>query len=129
MIDKEQLYRAFGELIYAVAKADGLVQNEEIHALKKILAQHSWAKDVQWSFDYEMENETDLKYVYEKALDTFRQYGPTPEYVYLIQIMEKVAEASNGIDPQEKELISGFQEDLKERFIKDLDEGNLKVNF
>ncbi|MDX2301204.1 MAG: TerB family tellurite resistance protein [Microscillaceae bacterium] len=129
MIHKEQLYQAFGELIYAVAKADGLVQNEEVDALKKILQRHAWAKDVQWSFDYELKNENDLQYVYEKALDTFRQYGPTPEYVYLIQILEEVARASDGIDSKEKALIHGFQDDLKERFIRDLDSGDLKVAF
>lgn len=129
MIQKEQLYQAFGELIYAVAKADGLVQHEEVDALKKILERHTWAKDVQWSFDYELKNETNLEYVYEKALDTFRQYGPTPEYIYLIQIMEEVAQASNGIDPKEKAVIFGFQNDLKERFIKDLEDGKLNPGF
>ena len=37
MIGKVELYDAFGELMYAVAKADGLIQNEEIQVLNELV--------------------------------------------------------------------------------------------
>ena len=123
MINKEKLYEAFGELIYAVAKADGLIQDEEISKLTEILQKHEWAKDVQWSFDYEKGKENSLENVYHKALDTCHQYGPSPEYTSLIEILEEVANASNGIDSHERTIIDNFMNDLKERFIRDLDNG------
>lgn len=121
MISKEKLFDAFGELIYAVAQADGLIQNEEISTLKQVLAQHEWAKEVQWSFDYEKNKQTPIQEAYAKALDTFKQYGPAPEYKYLIEIIEAVAQASEGIEPAEKKIIEGFQSDLKTQFINDLE--------
>lgn len=126
-MNKEQLYEAFGELIYAVAKADGLVQDEEVQALQDILQQHAWAQEVEWSFNYEVKNQKDINDAYERALDTFREYGPTPEYEYLIEILEKVAQASDGIDSKEEKIIQGFQDDLKDRFINDLNVGKLRV--
>ncbi len=126
-MNKEQLYEAFGELIYAVAKADGLVQDEEVQALQDILQQHAWAQEVEWSFNYEVKNQKDINDAYDRALDTFREYGPTPEYEYLIEILEKVAQASDGIDSKEEKIIQGFQEDLKTRFINALNAGNLRM--
>ncbi len=126
-MNKEQLYEAFGELIYAVAKADGLVQDEEVQALQDILQQHAWAQEVEWSFNYEVKNQKDINDAYERAVDTFREYGPTPEYEYLIEILEKVAQASDGIDSKEEKIIQGFQDDLKTRFINDLNAGKLRV--
>jgi uncharacterized tellurite resistance protein B-like protein len=128
MITKDKLYDAFGELIYAVAKADGIVQNEELTALEDILKKHTWARDVRWSCDYELKNNTDIEESYSKAMDTFQQYGPTPEYLHLIEIIEAIAQASAGIDASEKKVIDGFQIDLKERFIRDLEKGNLRIN-
>jgi uncharacterized tellurite resistance protein B-like protein len=122
MVSKEKLYDAFGELIYAVAQADGLIQDEEITALQAILKQHAWASEVQWSFNYEQKNATGLKEAYAKALDTFQQYGPTPEYVYLIEIIYAIATASAGIDVAEKQIIDNFQADLKARLIVNIEQ-------
>lgn len=126
-MNKEQLYEAFGELIYAVAKADGLVQDEEVRALEDILQQHAWAQEVEWSFHYEVKNQKDIEDAYRRALDTFREFGPTPEYEYLIDILERVANASDGIDAKEDSIIQNFQHDLKQRFIEDLNTGKLRV--
>ncbi|NJL12882.1 MAG: TerB family tellurite resistance protein [Microscillaceae bacterium] len=124
-MNKDQLYEAFGELIYAVAKADGLIQDEEVTALQDILQQHAWAKDVEWSFHYEVKKDTNIHDAYQRALDTFRDFGPTPEYQYLLDILEKVAEASSGIGHEEAHVIEGFQTDLKTRFLEDLEKGHL----
>ncbi len=124
MVSKEKLYDAFGELIYAVAKADGLIQVEEKLMLEKILAEHPWASQIHWSFDYESKKDMDPEESYKKALDIFKEYGPDPDYVYLLEILEKVAAASDGIDADEQKVIDSFQSDLYKRFVQDAEKNN-----
>ncbi len=124
-MNKERLYDAFGELIYALAMADGLIQPAEIMALDTILQGHAWASQIKWSFDYESNKKLDLKEVYKKALDTFTEYGQQPEYAYLIDILQKVAKASDGINEAEQEIIERFQKDLSDNFITEMEKRNL----
>ena len=124
-MNKERLYDAFGELIYTLAMADGLIQPEEIRALDRILEGHPWASQIKWSFNYEVNKGLDLKDVYKKALDTFTQHGQDKEYAYLIDILQKVAKASDGIDDNEQEMIERFQLDLKENFINEMEKRRL----
>ncbi len=124
-MNKERLYDAFGELIYALAMADGLIQPEELKALNTILQGHPWGSQIKWSFDYESNKKIDLKEVYKKALDTFTSHGPDKEYAYLVEILQKVAQASDGIDETEQEIIERFQKDLKENFISEMEKRKL----
>jgi hypothetical protein len=48
-----QLYDALGELIYALAKVDGLIDEAEIGKLEEVLRSHPWSSEIKWSFDYE----------------------------------------------------------------------------
>ena len=131
MVTKEKLYDAFGELIYAVAKADGVVQGEEVAALKHILKNHSWAKDIVWSFKYEAQKNNSVEYVYAKAMDIFKEHGPSPEYEHLLSILKAVAEAthhSTASEATEKGIIDLFQKDLIQRFQDDLRINYLTVN-
>lgn len=114
---KERLYDALGELIYAVAKADGLVQDEEASRLQEILQQHPWASEVQWSFDYENKRATTLEEAYQKAIDTCKAYGPTEEYEYLFDILYEIAKASEGVNLEEAQIIVRFKMELKEHFM------------
>jgi len=50
MSEKEKLYETLGELLYVIAKADGLIQEEERASLDELLKSHSWAKEIKWSF-------------------------------------------------------------------------------
>lgn len=120
MVTKEKLYEAFGELIYAVAKADGVVQGEEVSALEEILKNHSWAQDIVWSFKYEAQKNHSVDHVYKKALDIFKEHGPAREYEHLINILQAVADASQGTSDPEKGVINQFQYDLIERFKQDV---------
>lgn len=119
-MSKEKLYDAFGELIYVVAMADGLIQKEEIEALEEILKGHPWAREIEWSFKYESEHEEDINYLYKKVLDFCHQHGPDPEYDFLIDVLKKIAEASHGTDATERAIIKKFAHDLTERFKRDL---------
>ncbi len=109
----DKLYEAFGELVYAVAKADGVIQDTEVARLKEMLRGYSGADDIIWSFNYEQGKEHDLKHAYEKALDVMIQYGPFEDYPKLIEILKSVAEASDGIDDNERILIERFEDDLQ----------------
>ncbi|MCH2084359.1 MAG: hypothetical protein MK226_18320 [Saprospiraceae bacterium] len=114
---KEQLYDALGELIYAVAFADGEVQESEVKQLEKVISTHPWAAAVKWSFNYEKSKGKSVEEAYEKAIDTCKAYGPTEEYVYLFKTLDAVAEANNGIELSEAKLIQRFKNDLKEHFL------------
>ena len=116
MVNKTQLYDAFGEIIYAIAISDGMIQPEELKSLETILKGHPWAKEIQWSFDYEHRKENALMDSYNKAIETFKEYGPTEEYNYLVEILGEVAAASNGFERKEGMLISNFQKLLEGHF-------------
>lgn len=127
MIKKTKLYDAFGELLYAIAIADGEVQEEEIIEMEKLLKEHPWAKEIKWSFNYEHKKMHSLEETYAKAIDICKENGPDPEYKYLLDVMVKIADAFDGIVPQEKKIIDNFTRDLKSRFIHDLEENNLAI--
>ena len=114
---KEKLYDALGELIYAVAKADGRIQPAEIEKLHELLLAHPSAQSIQWSFDYENRSDIPLDEAYDKALETCKAYGPTEEYAFLFDALDAVAEASDGIDAKELDVIQRFKADLKEHFL------------
>ncbi len=121
MGNKERLYDAFGEMIYVVAMADGIIQENEIETLKNIIAYHPGAEQIKWSFNYERLKHEDLDYLYNKVLDFCYENGPDPEYKILIEVMEKVAAASSGIEKNEEDIINRFTYELTERFKRDLD--------
>ena len=127
MVSKTRLIDAFGELIYAVAIADGMVQTEEIKTLEELLKGHPWASEIQWSFDYELKNKNELKDSYQKALNTLKENGPFEDYTYLVEVIEKIAASSKGIDNDEKSIITDFQTSLREHFLEFLDENGLLV--
>lgn len=127
MVSKTRLTDAFGELIYAVAIADGMIQPEEIESLKKLLEGHPWAREIQWSFDYELKNKPSLNESYLKALETLKENGPFEDYNYLVEIIEKIAAASAGVEKSEKTVIDSFQKSLRAHFLEFLDENGLLI--
>ncbi len=121
MTKKEQLYEAFGELVYVLAMADGTIQPEELARVKQILEQHPQGADIQWSFDYEARQQRPVEDVYQKVIDACQEVGPDPEYPYLIDLLEKVAAVYAGKSQQEDKVITGFTADLLERFRRDVE--------
>ena len=127
MKNLEKLYESFGELIYVVAMADGIIQEEEISKLEEIVKKHTWGAEIRWSFNYEKTKNEDLDFLYKKVLNFCHQYGPNPEYQKLIEILKEVAASSSGIDEKEKAVINRFTTELTQRFSHDLDrEGLIK---
>jgi len=127
MVSKTRLNDAFGELIYAVAISDGMIQPEEVETLEELLKGHPWANEIQWSFDYELKNKNDLKDSYQKALETLKENGPFEDYNYLVEIIEKIAAKSDGVDKNEKIIIKDFQQSLRDHFLEFLDENGLLI--
>lgn len=123
-MSKSSLYETLGELIYVMAMADGAIQEEELAAVKTMLENHAWAKDIQWSFSYEMEKQPNLEDLYKKAITACEMHGPDPEYAYFVKVMEAVAKANDGISEQEKEVMDNFVQDLTARFKSDIDRIN-----
>ncbi|MGH1336618.1 MAG: TerB family tellurite resistance protein [Aureispira sp.] len=116
----EKLYEAFGELLYVVAMADGLIQESEVTALEKVLAANPWAADIKWSFDYERKKETSPEVAYHKVLDYCKHAGPQAAYGDMLEVMHAVAKASDGIDNEEQAVMDTFIHTLTERFKKDV---------
>lgn len=116
----EKLYGTLGELIYAVAKADGKIQVSEFAKLDEILQNHKWGSTIKWSFDYEVKRKSSPEEVYKKVVNNCHSHGPAPEYLEFIDIITQVAGASHGIDENEERVISSFSHDLIEQFKKDI---------
>ncbi len=114
-INKEKLYEAFGEMIYAVAYADGTVQLEEIKALKDLLKDHPSAEDIIWSFNYEVSKKKSVQNAFDKAISVFEEFGPSKEYEFLLSALEIVANASDGIDKDEMKIIEKFKQEISKR--------------
>ena len=89
MSSTDRLYDAFGEIAYAIAKADGLIDQDEIDALTQILENHPWASNIKWSFNYEWLRDEDAEVIYKKAITRCMEYGPSPEYANFIDLMNK----------------------------------------
>lgn len=126
MRSKVKLYDVFGELLYVVAMADGIIQPEEKQKLEELISTHPWGEEIKWSFDYEVKQKADIEDLYKKVILFCQDYGPEPEYQFMIEVMEKVAEASAGIDRQEQEVVDNFVNDLTERFRRDVEKINQK---
>jgi len=125
MTEKEKLYETLGELLYVVAKADGVIQEEEKETLEKLFKYHAWASEIKWSFYYESKKESPVEETYNKVINFCHAYGPAAEYNEFIDAMKDIAEASSGIDNEEETRIGLFSKDLIARFQKDLDRKGL----
>ncbi len=124
MKNTHKLFEAFGELLYVVAMADGVIQKEELAVIEERLSNHKWGKDIKWSFDYEVSKENSLEFLYKKVVAYCEDHGPDEEYDFLVELLNEVAKSSNGIEKEEKEKIEGFVNDLTQKFREDLDRIN-----
>jgi tellurite resistance protein len=121
MSKKERLYDGFGELLYVIALADGIIQPEELNELEKIIKLHPEGESINWSFQYEKQKASDPEEVYKKVINTCHNYGPSPVYQEFIQAMEQIAAAAKGIDENEEKQMNSFSQNLTDRFKADLD--------
>lgn len=121
MTETEKLYETLGELLFVIAKADGIIQDEERTSLNQLLKNHPWASEIKWSFNYEESKESSVEETYNKVINFCHKHGPSPVYNEFIDAMTFIAKSSNGIDQNESNIISSFSTDLIERFHRDVD--------
>lgn len=117
----EKLYEAFGELLYVIAMADGFIDDKEISALERVLADNPWAADIKWSFDYERKKQNSPEAAYQKVLDYCQHIGPKAAYKDMLEVMYAIAKASEGVSEAEQKIMDNFSHTLTERFKKDLE--------
>ena len=115
---KTQLYDAFGELFYVIAMADGQVQTEEIQKIEALLQSHEAAQAIGWSFRHELKNQHSVEEAYAKALDVCKFYGQTEEYTFLLDALLQIAQASQGLSTEERQLLGKFEGELKMHFLR-----------
>lgn len=111
-ISKEELYDAFGELIYAVCTIDGEISVEEAKKIEEKLTGYEGAADMIWSFEYEHNNKKTVAESCNKALAVCQLYGECPDYKFLVSVLKEIAAASGGITEHEKNLIDSFEQEL-----------------
>ena len=109
---EEKLRNAFAGVIYALAKIDGEVQQVEIDVFKEQIAKHEWGKNIEIAFDKEYDLNEDAKVVFLKAMKVFRAWGPSEHYPFFIDLLEKIAEAHEGVVEEERKLIDRFKQGL-----------------
>ena len=107
-----KLQKAFGQVIYAIAKIDGEVQQIEIDVFKKEIEKHQWAREISLSFEEERQSNLDPNIVFLKAMKIFRANGPSEHYPFFIDLLEQIAEAHDGVIEEEQLMIERFKEGL-----------------
>ena len=117
----ENLYYAIGELAYAVARADGKIQNEES---KKFLAlcvselggEHDESMVSEIIFKVLSKKEVfDAAVAYDMAMETLRtnsHYLSPALKQKAIRLLESVAKAYPPVTPEEKDLLTRFKKDV-----------------
>lgn len=126
-MDYREFYTELGKLLYAVAKADGEVQDEELHKIYQMVV-----SDLSDSLLFDRENEVDSYYTefeFEALIDqntniqfaikSFIDYYDRNKTFFndqmksiTIKAMESVADAFEGIIPEEQAIIDELKEKL-----------------
>lgn len=100
--------KVFGNILYALAMADGGVQREELDELQKIVDEDEWAKEIQLSFDAAQHMDMDPQIMFFKNMRIFQTLRTDEHMPYFLNLMQRMAEAYNGIVPEEHDLILRF---------------------
>lgn len=117
----ENLYFALGELVYAIAKADGEIQREEEETIHKIVKEgvakhHPELNIADIIFQImEKDNIMDLETSYKFALESMEKvnYKLTDELKNeFVNIVTKVAGAFPPVTIEEEDLITRFKKDI-----------------
>ena len=120
MTPLENLHYAIGELAYAIANADGKVQQEERKKFHSIVEAELRCKD--YAFDISDiifkiidKDKTDSETIYKWAMAQIKlnshYLSPKLKEIF-VRVMEKVAKAYPPVTPSEKNLIDRFRKDI-----------------
>jgi uncharacterized tellurite resistance protein B-like protein len=120
MTPVENLYYALGELVFAIAKADGKIQKEEKEKLHDILhaefKKHQTDLDVtEIIFHILQKDVVDARTAYDSCVKQIRlnsQYVSEQMKLDFIAVIVKVAQAFSPITSAEEKLINDFIAEL-----------------
>jgi hypothetical protein len=115
-VSKEQLFEAFGEILYAMAAVDGKIQQEEKELIAQAIKHHRFEYDILFSFKQEVTKARTIKEAFGTAMQKFREYGPFDGYSDFKIILENLANSCQGISAEEKEIIDQFHKELLMNF-------------
>lgn len=120
MEGKQQIYYSFGELAWAVAKADGKVQQEEKDKFLSLMKTESESQDL--DFDISeiifliMERDSlSIDYIYQDAIANMKSHSyffSDDMKVKFVSILNKIAEAFGGASVEEQDIINRFEKDI-----------------
>jgi uncharacterized tellurite resistance protein B-like protein len=117
----ENLYYALGQLAYAIAKADGNIQDEEKMTLHTMLIQEARAHGIDLDisniiFELMQRDNTDSEKSYTWAMNELKRnsnYFIPVMCDKFIKILEKVARAYPPVVEEEKTLLERFKREVK----------------
>ncbi|WP_083733003.1 TerB family tellurite resistance protein [Spirosoma montaniterrae] len=113
---QSSLYLGFGNLVYALAKADGRVQNEEADAVRQLLAQQPFGDLAQYAFTLLEERNVSIEEAYafgmRRLTDNRKALNDTLKKQF-IDILLHVAGAHDDTSRKEQEMIKRFRRDLR----------------
>jgi hypothetical protein len=117
-LEKNNLYRAIGELAYVIARSDSLLTQLEKtvfrEAVKEELGEEGWATIDRFEYLDHNNQKPTLDQSYNRAIYTFRQnrQALSPDLAErFVSLLEKVGGVS-GITDRETLVIEQFQADL-----------------
>jgi len=118
----ENYYKALGKLLYAVAKADGVVSKKEQETVRTVVKKHlldledstdNFGSDLAYLTEFEFETYYDQDFTSAEALEEFIAYYTTnkkhiakPLSKLALLIAVDVAKAVHGINKAENEIIN-----------------------
>lgn len=121
-MSKESIYKAMGSLAYAIAKADGHIQDEEKLTIQNLAQQefelsdmdNEWIKNMFSSLEKEG---IGIEDAYQFAIDTLEATRYDFEFdekmkKKCLRFMERTAEAFSGTSIDERIIINRFKKDM-----------------
>lgn len=105
----KEILDVFGRILYAMAMADGEVQEAEVQALHDVIKKNPWAKQVSLSFDLARHLDMDPWIMFLKNMRIFRTQAVDEHYPYFVELLEKIALAHEGIVPEERAMLEKFR--------------------
>lgn len=119
---KENIYKAMGSLAYAIAVADGKIQEQEKNTIKKLTLEEFDLTEVNSVWIHHMFKELEEKQIslddaYQYAIDTLESNRFDFDFDEVmkkkcLKFIERTADSFDGIDNSERTIIKKLKVDL-----------------
>ncbi len=110
------LYLGFGNLVYALAKADGRVQNEEADTVRQLLAEQPFGELAQYAFTLLEERNVSVEEAYafgmRRLTDNRKALNDSLKKQFVDMLLH-VAGAHDDTSRKEQDMIKRFRRDLR----------------